>query len=292
MTLYREMRDDGADSRSELVRVERENERAIVTLADAANLNCLSPALNLQLQERLGELAHDPGVRAVVITGADPAFSAGGDLRMISDGNSAIRSPGADADTTDAWRWIRAQFGGVVRTLAGSDTFFIAAVNGPAAGVGLAFAWACDLVIASERAVLVPAFGRLGMVPEVGTSWHLTRRLGYHGAMSYFLSGRHINADEARELGLVEEVCAHERLLDAADEWCDRALAMPAHALQMSKSLLRAAADADWEGSLRLEEFAEANTFSTAGLGEAARGILNRRGEESGAGERRPRESP
>src|SRR6185312_10486383 len=86
-----------------------------------------------------------------------------------------------------------------------------------AAGVGLAWALTCDLVIASDRAVIVPAFGRLGLIPEVGTSWALTRRLGYQGALAYYLRGDHIDADTALRLGLVQEVVEHDRLLAAAD---------------------------------------------------------------------------
>lgn len=152
----------------------------------------------------------------------------------------------------------------------------MAAINGPAAGVGLAFALACDVIIASERAVLVPAFGRLGLVPEVGTSWLLTRQLGYHGAIDYYVKGEPIGATEALELGLVREVQAHEALLEGADEWCSRGAAMPAHAFEMTKSLLRAAVDAPWEETLRLEEFAEANCFSTAALGDAAESLLHK----------------
>lgn len=218
----------------------------------------------LQLQARLAELAADPGLRAIVITGADPGFSAGGDLEMIETGSNAIREATDPSDTTDAWRWIRRQFGGVVRTVAATDKAFIAAVNGPAAGVGLAFAMACDIIIASERAVLVPAFGRLGLVPEVGTSWLLTRRLGYHEALALYVKGRHIDAQDALRLGLVHEVHPHEELLSAADRWCERVCKLPSHAFEMTKPLLRAAADAPWEQSLKLEEYAEGNCFSTA----------------------------
>jgi 2-(1,2-epoxy-1,2-dihydrophenyl)acetyl-CoA isomerase len=118
-----------------------------------------------------------------------PPSPRGGDLRMMLDGNRAIRDAEDPADTADPWRWIRRQFGGVVRAIASTDKLFVAAINGPAAGVGVAFALACDVIIASERAVLVSAFGRLGLVPEVGTSWLLTRRLGYHGPMEYYLRG-------------------------------------------------------------------------------------------------------
>lgn len=277
MTTYRALRERGAEDQRALVRVERRHERAIVTLTDAERLNALSAGLNLQLQHALQELAWDPAIRSVVLTGADPAFSGGGDLEMIRDGNRAIRDSREPADTTDPWRWIRRQFGGVVRLITSTDKLFVAAVNGPAAGVGLAFALACDVVIASERAVLVPAFARLGLVPEVGTSWLLTRRLGYHGAIAYYLRGRHMDAREALELGLVQEIHEHDELMAGAAAWCDLAAEMPAHALEMTKSLLRAAADAPWEQTLKLEEFAEANCFSTAALGTAAGALLSQR---------------
>jgi 2-(1,2-epoxy-1,2-dihydrophenyl)acetyl-CoA isomerase len=282
MTLYRELRESGAEETRELVTVERRGERAIVTMDEPERLNPLSVGLNLQLQERLSELAADPAVRAIVLTGADPAFSTGGDLEMMATSNRAIRDPGAPSDTTDAWRWIRHQFGGVARLIATTDKLVVAALNGPAAGVGLAWALACDILLASERAVLVPAFGRLGLVPEVGTSWFLTRRLGYHGAIAYYLRGRHIGAQDALELGLVEEVHPHDELLAAAEKWCERAERLPPHALEMTKPLLRAACDASWEHSLRLEEFAEANCFSTAALGDAAQSLL----EADGSGGR------
>src|SRR4029078_10576234 len=113
-----------------------------------------------------------------------------------------------------------------------------------------AFALACDVLIASDRALLVPAFGRLGLVPEVGTSWLMTRRLGYHGALALYVQGRHLDADEALRLGLVQEVCAHEDLLATAAGWCERIEQLPAHAFEMTKPLLRAATDAPWEQSL------------------------------------------
>jgi 2-(1,2-epoxy-1,2-dihydrophenyl)acetyl-CoA isomerase len=284
MELYEDLRRAGDEEPRDLVIQHRQDQRAVLTLADPGRLNSLSAGLNLQLQQKLDEIAGDPGVRTVIITGKDPAFSAGGDLKMIRDGNEAIRDAEDPSDTTDPWRWIRRQFGGVARTIATTDKLFVAAINGPAAGVGLAFALACDVLVASERAVLVPAFGKLGLVPEVGTSWLLTRRLGYHGAMAYYLGGRQISAEKGLELGLVQEVVAHDQLMTAAATWCERAEQMPAHAVEMAKALLRGAADASWEESLKLEEFAEANCFSTVALGHAAQGLLATSHTESGTG--------
>jgi 2-(1,2-epoxy-1,2-dihydrophenyl)acetyl-CoA isomerase len=279
MNLYEDLRRAGDQDERSLVVQERDAQRVTLTLTDPERLNSLGAGLNLQLQQHLEEVARDPEVRSVIITGQDPAFSAGGDLQMIRDGNEAIRESDDPSDTADAWRWIRRQFGGVARTIATTDKLFVAAINGPAAGVGLAFALACDVLVASERAVLVPAFGKLGLVPEVGTSWLLTRRLGYHGAMAYYLRGRHIPADEALRLGLVQEVVGHDELLVRASSWCEDAEQMPGHALEMTKALLRGVADASWEQSLKLEEFAEANCFSTVALGEAAQSLLNRRSD-------------
>ena len=277
MTLYQDMLSQGAADGRRLVRVERDGTRAVVTLCDPERLNPLTAGLTVQLQAHLSDLAADPSLRAVVITGQDPAFCAGGDLEMIQSGATAIQAAADPSDTTDAWRWIRRQFGGVVRTMTTTDKIFIAAVNGAAAGVGLAFALACDLIIASDRAVLVPAFGRLGLVPEVGTSWLLTRRLGYHAAMAFYISGRHLGAAEAERLGLVQEVHPHDELLAAADRWCERIGAFPPHALELTKPLLRAAADAPWEQALKLEEYAEANCFSATALPAAAAAVKSRR---------------
>ena len=136
-------------------------------------------------------------------------------------------------------------------------------MNGAAAGVGLAFALACDLIVVSERARLVPAFGRIGLLPEVGTSWQLTRRLGYQRTFELFVGGRHLNGAEAAELGLANAVVPHERLMDEALEWCERIEALPAHVTAMTKPLLRNAADLSWEQAIALEEFAEPGCFTT-----------------------------
>ena len=273
MTLYRDLVEAGRSDGRELVTVERRGARAAVTLREPDRLNPLSAGLTLQLQDALERLVADAGVRTIVLSGEDPAFCAGGDLEMISSGSRAVRDAGHPADTTEPWRWIRRQFGGIVRTIVGAEQAFVAAINGPAAGVGLAFALACDVLIASERAVLVPAFGKLGLVPEVGTSWLMTRRLGYHGALSLYVEGRHVGAEEALRLGLVQAVCEHDSLLAEADAWCERVEALPPHLFPMTKRVLRGAADAAWHEALTMEEFAEPNVFSVASVSEAAEAI-------------------
>jgi 2-(1,2-epoxy-1,2-dihydrophenyl)acetyl-CoA isomerase len=273
-SMYPKLLAEGDDqSAPARVRVERLDDRAVVTLAEPDRLNVLSAPLVRQLRHALEELTRESSVRSIVLTGEDPGFSAGGDLRMMEVGIGHLTDgPG----TTDIWRWIRREFGGIARLIARSDTTFIAAINGAAAGVGLAWALTCDIAIASERARIVPAFGKLGLLPEVGTSWALTRHLGYQGAYAYYLRGEHIDAQEALRLGLVQEVVAHEQLLAAAHAWCERVSAMAPHATEMTKPLLRTASDASWDGALALEEFAEPACFTTESFAGAVRGLLAR----------------
>jgi 2-(1,2-epoxy-1,2-dihydrophenyl)acetyl-CoA isomerase len=273
-SLYHSMVADGDDPEApRRIRVEHRGDRAIVTLDEPDRLNVLSAPLVRQLRRALDALIADTEIRSVVLTGADPGFSAGGDLTMMRAATEQLTQPEGVADV---WRWIRREFGGIARLIAGSDTIFVAALNGAAAGVGLAWALTCDLTIASERAVIVPAFGRLGLIPEVGTSWALTRRLGYQGALAYYLRGEHIDAPTALRLGLVQQVVAHDALLATADEWCARVAAMPAHAVAMTKPLLRAAADANWNDAVTLEEFAEPTCFTTAAFADSVHTMLGR----------------
>jgi len=261
-------------TKAQLVEVERLGDRAVLRLSDPDRLNVLSAALMLQLHDHAEQLVHDPEIRAVVITGAGRAFCAGGDLRMMQGAVERLAAPDDEEGAFMPYQWIRQRFGAFTRLIARSDTAFIAAVNGAAAGVGLAFALTCDLALAAADAVLVPAFGRLGLVPEVGTSWALTRALGYRRAFAFYVAGEQLDAHRAAELGLVNEVVADDELLPRAMAWCDHIAALPPHALPIAKPLLRAAADATWEQTLTMEEFAEPICFTTRGFTDGVGRVL------------------
>jgi 2-(1,2-epoxy-1,2-dihydrophenyl)acetyl-CoA isomerase len=268
--------DAQADPRP-LVQVARTGAVATVTLNDPAKYNVLSAPLSWQLRESLAKVAADPAVRVVILTGADPAFSAGGDVRLMTKAQAIITQ--GEEGAIGLWRWIRYQFGGIARLLAQTDKVFVAAVNGAAAGVGLAFAYACDLILVSDRARLVPAFGNIGLIPEVGTSWMLTRRLGYHRAFELFLSGREVSGEEAATMGLANACVPHDRLIPEAQAWADRVLALPDPIVALAKPVMRRAADLSWEQSIAMEELAEPMCFTTAGHRDAvARFLATHRG--------------
>jgi 2-(1,2-epoxy-1,2-dihydrophenyl)acetyl-CoA isomerase len=275
ITSYPEAVAAGRETEARLVVVEREGAHAVVRMDDPEKLNPLSAPLTIQLHDVLRELTADHELRCIVLTGTDPAFSAGGDLNLMREVAHPMVDEGAGG-ATSTWRWIRGQFGAIARLLTGTEKTVIAAVNGAAAGVGLAFALSCDLIIASERARLVPAFGRIGLVPEVGTSWLLTRRLGYQRTFELFAGGRHLSGAEAAELGLANVVVPHEELMPAALEWCERIEGLPEHVPAMMKPMLRAAADMSWEQAITMEELAEPACFTTKTHRDAVAALLSR----------------
>jgi 2-(1,2-epoxy-1,2-dihydrophenyl)acetyl-CoA isomerase len=270
---YAEVVEHARANGSDRIVVEHDGAHAVVTMNDPRHLNALSAELTVQLRLTLSELALDPRLRAIVLTGADPAFSAGGDLRLMRDAARPMLEE-SDGGATEIWRWIRNEFGAIAKLITRTDKAFIAAVNGAAAGVGLAFALACDILIVSEQARIVPAFAGVGLIPEVGTSWQLTRRLGYQRTFELFATGRHLSGADAAELGIANAVVPHDRLLSEALARVEQIEAAPEHVITMMKPLLRNAADMTWEQAIAMEEFAEPNCFTTSAHRDAVTQLL------------------
>lgn len=234
----------------------------VIRLIEPELLNPLSPPLLVQLRDALRAAIEDPSAKSVILTGTDPGFCVGGDFRIMQNAIDAMRLP-VDEGAVGVWRFIRQLFGTIARTIVSSDKPVIAAVNGATAGVGWAFMLACDHIICSQEATIVPAFARLGLVPEVGTSWLLTRTLGYHRALELYSSGTPLTGSDCANIGLAQAVVAHDQLLPAALDRAQRYATLPDHAFQMAKPLLRQAADMTWDQSVTMEEFAEPLTFTT-----------------------------
>jgi len=211
----------------QLVLTERRDRTLIVTLNKPAKLNALSPAVTAQLMDAW-ETAEDPGIRAVVLTGAGRGFCAGADLNP---------DPSEMADPLRGRQ--RYGYNPMVLKLASLGKPVIAAVNGPAAGAGLGLACAADLRVASTTAKFVPAFIKIGLAPDMGASYHVTRILGYERAFQWLLSGEPMTAEQAYGAGLVQRVVDPEVLLDTALSIGDSlAIGTPA-AVRLTKQLLR-----------------------------------------------------
>ena len=191
---------------SELVVTEVLGPVAVITLNRPEKRNALSAELVVDLGDAVEVLDQDPAIHAMVLTGADPAFSAGFDLRNL----------GTELAETRARRWE-----GEVRRLGmlpGHATPIVGAINGPAVTGGLELALGCDFLIASERASFADTHGRVGVMPGGGMTIRLPALIGVDRARRMSLTGDFVDAHTALAWGLVTEVTTHQDLLPRAIE--------------------------------------------------------------------------
>ena len=207
------------------VLVSRDGAVMTITLNRPEALNALTPPMYGELAAALMQAA-SPEVRAVLVTGAGRGFCAGQDL-----------NDGASDDPSSDLRFVD----GTVRALRALQKPVIAAVNGAAAGGGLAYALACDIRIASSSAKFAPAFVDLGLVPDLGCSWLLTQILGAERAFEWLLSGRKLSSSEALALGLVHEIVEPAGLIAHAMSRAHALAAKPTLAIGLTKRLLQGA---------------------------------------------------
>jgi enoyl-CoA hydratase len=179
---------------------------AVVTLHRPAVRNALNTALIDALWEVLPAVDDDPEVRAIVLTGSDPAFCSGLDLRELSGSGQNAR-PRQQRDQVSA----RGALPPVITPIVG-------AINGAAVTGGLEIALNCDVLVASERATFADTHLRVGVMPGGGLTVLLPRRIGMGRALEMALTGRVVDAETALKCGLVDRVVPHEELLPAAVE--------------------------------------------------------------------------
>ena len=217
-------------------------ERAVTTLTlnrpDA--LNALTVELRRELLGAVRAAGRDADVRAVVITGAGRAFCAGADLRAGS-GEREFR------------RVLTGEYNPLIEAIRALPKPVVAAVNGVAAGAGVSLALAADLVVAAEDARFVPAFGRIGLVPDSGLTRTLVRAIGRHRAFEILMGERQLSAAEAHAAGLVAAVVPADRLRDASRELAERLASGPTRAVGLTKRLIADAEDASLSDSLAAE---------------------------------------
>jgi enoyl-CoA hydratase len=173
----------------------------VVTLNRPEKRNALSAALMGELVQAVSDLDQDPQIRAIILTGTDPAFSAGFDLRNLSAELAGTASLAREDRSS--------RFG----LLPEHDTPIIGAINGPAVTGGLELAMGCDFLLASERASFADTHGRVGVMPGGGMSIRLPALVGIDRARRMSLTGDFIDAATALAWGLVTEVTAHDQLM-------------------------------------------------------------------------------
>ncbi|WP_295522514.1 crotonase/enoyl-CoA hydratase family protein [uncultured Pseudacidovorax sp.] len=213
----------------------------------------------------------DTSVKAVILTGAGPVFSSGGnvkDMQRFFD----------DALTPDRIREeYRQGIQRIPRALYHLDVPVICAINGPAIGAGLDLACMCDIRIASETATFAESFVRVGIVPGDGGAWLLPRAVGMAKASEMAFTGEAIDAREALACGLVSRVVAPEALLDTARALAQRIAANPGAVMRMTKRLLREGQQASLESLLEMSAGYQAIAHKTADHREAVMAFVEKR---------------
>jgi enoyl-CoA hydratase/carnithine racemase len=251
------------------LRVERPRDGvALLTLDNPDQRNAMSAPMTEAWQAAIAGIAGDPGVRAVVVTGAGSAFCSGGDPAWIAG------EPDAPVDRlrTRMMRFYRAWLS--VRDL---EVPTIAAVNGPAVGAGLCLALACDIRYAAASARMSVPFVRLGMHAGMAATYTLPNVVGEARARELLLTGRMVDAEEALRIGLVSDLMADETFID---EVLDRAASVAATApvaSRLTKVALRDGGHADFESALQWEALAQPVTLATEDLQEGVRAARERR---------------
>ena len=219
---------------SEIVRYERADGVAVITLNRPDAMNSFTSQLSCDLLDALEKAYDDESVRAVVLTGEGRCFSAGADLKGGLEGRTVYGK-------------LQYEYRPVMTAVATLPKPVIAAVPGSAAGIGLSLALTCDLLIMADDAFLLSPFTTISLVPDGGLNWLLVRQLGYRRAFQLSVESERIDAARCVELGLANRTVPADTLDSAAREWAQALAKRAPLSLAATKKVMRLAQDHDWE---------------------------------------------
>lgn len=222
----------------------RETTEGVLTLTlnrpDA--LNSFIVEMKEELLAALKDAGRDKSIRVLILTGAGRAFSAGQDLKERQS-----------VGVADLGTELRIRYNPIILAMRRLEKPIIGAVNGVAAGAGISVALACDIVIASESASFMEAFGRVGLVPDTGSSWFLPRLVGYARAAEMVFTAGPVDAQTAERIGLVNRAVPAHQLMDEARSLATTLAAASPRALALAKRGLNRALASGLEESLEYE---------------------------------------
>jgi 2-(1,2-epoxy-1,2-dihydrophenyl)acetyl-CoA isomerase len=247
-----------------VVETSRDGGVLTITLNRPDVLNALNAEVHAGLHLALQDASAED-VRAVVITGAGRGFCVGQDLTEFREAPGDIRQR------------LESTYHPNIRAIRELDKPVIAAVNGAAAGAGLSFACVCDIRVAADTATFIPAFINIGLIPDSGGTYFVTRILGPARTFEWFVTGRRLTAAEAHAWGLVSDVVEADALQARAAELAGKLAAAPTRAIGMTKRLV----DQGWKATLneQLEREAESQAAATQtdDFGEGVQAFLEKR---------------
>ena len=238
---------------------------AKVVLNRPEKLNSLTWEMRQKLREYFHRVRFDDAIRAVLVTGEGRAFCTGADVggmeRRDLRGEREKLAQGSHS---------------YMRILHAIEKPVIAAVRGPTVGIGMSIAMCCDLVIASETTRFAQIFRRIGLAPDGGAIWFLNHRLGMAKAKELVFTGRFVEAAEALQLGLVNEVVPDDQLMDRAEALARDLAEGPTFAMGLAKKMFHMA-NGSYEDFLDLENFVQPQLGQTADHREGVAAFKERR---------------
>ncbi len=249
-----------------------ENEGAVRTLR--LNRPDVLNAFSDDLLERLGKeaktAARDDSVRCVIITGAGRAFCAGQDLDSVKERMN-------DPEPTPLGAHLQKRYNPLIATLRTMEKPVIAGVNGVAAGAGCSLALACDIRVAAESASFIQSFIKVGLVPDSGATMLLPRLIGMGRAMEMTCTGRKVDAAEALEWGLVNQVVPDNELQAATTKLADKLANLPTRGIGLTKRAFNRGWTADLDDQLAYEAMLQTTASQTEDHIEGVTAFLEKR---------------
>ncbi|WFU35077.1 enoyl-CoA hydratase-related protein [Bradyrhizobium brasilense] len=223
------------------VKRERDGKVGILTLNDPASLNAMTPELLGDLALAVGEMSLDPDIRALVLTGEGRGFCSGQNLK-------AFQSLGDNIYTG-----VMRHYWPAMQALRECRVPVVVAVNGVAAGGGFSLAMSGDIILAARSASFIQVFSRIGLVPDLGSTWLLPRLIGRQRALDLMLLNEPLPAERAKEWGLVRDVVDDAKLLGEAKALAGRLADGPTRALVATRQLLEESEHASYADQFRRE---------------------------------------
>jgi 2-(1,2-epoxy-1,2-dihydrophenyl)acetyl-CoA isomerase len=248
-----------------------EDSVAYVTLNRPERLNAWNQQFGDELREALLKDAAAPSVRAVLITGAGRGFSSGADLKDM------LEQAASGAPVPDVGEMLRERYHPIITGIRELPKPVIAAVNGPAVGIGCSLALACDLIWAAESAIFGLAFVNIGLVPDGGSTFLVPAAVGKARALEMALLGQPISAEQALDWGLINKVVPDDKLIEEARSLAKRLAAGPTRSYANSKRALNNSVLKIMEEQLDLEAQIQSEMAGTADFTEGVQAFVEKR---------------
>jgi 2-(1,2-epoxy-1,2-dihydrophenyl)acetyl-CoA isomerase len=237
-------------------------------------MNAIGALTRQQLGEAIKQVERDDAVRVVVLTGSGRAFCSGADVTELFVEGAGMRTP------EDVGNVLRTEYMPMLTRLRTMPKPVIAAMNGPAAGIGASYALACDIRIATPEAYLLEAFVNIGLAPDGGVSWLLPRIAGTGIAYEMFFTGKPLSATDAHRLGLINRLVPADRLEAEVRELAAHLVSQPPQAMAGAKRAVVHALQSSFEEALEFESYLQEAQAASPEFADGVQAFLARRNKK------------